>query len=94
MLAYLPLHGEDTHVTQTLGNFLMALLLVMAISVAARAAGPGPQNPGTGTGIGVGIHGMFVDADGDGVCDTYADRATALDGTGRQISRVSQKSRK
>lgn len=65
-------------------SFLMALLLVMAISVAAMAAGPGPQNPDAGTGIGAGIYGEFVDADGDGVCDTFADRIPAQDGTGSQ----------
>lgn len=51
------------------------------------AAGPGPHNPDAGTGIGAGIHGTFVDADGDGVCDTYADRVPALDSTGSQLRR-------
>ncbi|MEZ4832218.1 MAG: hypothetical protein R2873_09490 [Caldilineaceae bacterium] len=65
-------------------SFLMALILVMAISVAAMAAGPGPQNPDAGIGINGGLYGEFIDADGDGVCDSYVDRVPALDGTGSQ----------
>ena len=63
-------------------SFLMALLLVMAISVAAMAAGPGPQNPDAGTVLHAGLYSEFVDADGDGACDTYANRVPALEGTG------------
>ena len=48
------------------------------------AADPGSQNPEAGTDIGVGIYGEFVDANGNGVCDTYADHASTLDGTGSQ----------
>jgi hypothetical protein len=65
-------------------SFVMAILLVMAISVAAMAAGPGPKNPDAGTGIGDGIHGAFVDANSDGVCDSFVDRVPAQDGTGKQ----------
>jgi hypothetical protein len=65
-------------------SFVMAILLVMAISVAAMAAGLGPKNPDAGTGIGDGIHGTFVDENGDGVCDSFVDRAPAQDGTGKQ----------
>lgn len=65
-------------------SFVMAILLVMAISVAAMAAGPGPNNPDAGTGIGNGIHGAFVDANGDGICDSFVERVPAQDGTGKQ----------
>ena len=70
---------------------LLALVLVLGITVAAMAAGPGSNSGNTAgagmAGQGAALHGTFVDADGDGVCDDYANRTPAQDGTGNRWNR-------
>ena len=67
---------------------MLALVLVLGVTVMAMAAGPGPNAiDGAQAGMagqGAAIHGDFVDVDGDEVCDNYATREPAEDGTGNR----------
>ena len=66
---------------------LLALILVLSISASAMAAGPGPNAAALaepGTGQGAALYGVFVDADGNGICDSYETRIPLLDGSGNQ----------
>ena len=70
---------------------LLALVLVLGITVVAMAAGPGPNTGNVAAagmaGQGAALHGTFVDGDGDGVCDNYAIRTPAQDGSGNRWGR-------
>ncbi len=81
VLAALAAHGIRLFLT-------LALVLVLGVTVMAMAAGPGPNAfDGAQAGMagqGAAIHGDFVNIDGDEVCENYATREPAEDGTGNR----------